>query len=122
MKSITFASGTIVTGSAVAAALVDYVAGLSGSVTSSSIEIPVQEADGTVATHTIVLGSAVQFDIADIDGSVSEADEEARFPVPSMPEEKMVAVIPAAADDLEADNFNQAIADIDNVLDDPSGI
>jgi hypothetical protein len=120
MKSITFASGTIVTGSAVAKALVDYVASLSGSVTSSSIEIPVQEANGTIAMHTIVLGSAVQFDIADIDGVVSEEDEESQFPVPSMPEEKMVAVIPDATEDLDSENFNKAVDDIENMLDDPS--
>ena len=120
MKSITFASGTIVTGSAVAKALVDYVASLSGSVTSSSIDIPVQEANGTVATHTIVLGSAVQFDIADIDGVVPGEDEEERFPVPSMPEEKMVADIPDASEDLDSENFNKAVDDIENMLDDPS--
>jgi len=119
MKSITFASGTIVTGSAVAEAIVEFVSRLSGSVTSTSIDIPVQEANGTVAVHTIVLGSAVQFDISDIDGVVSEEDEEARFPVPEMPDVNMVAVIPTSDTDLEADNFNRAVADIDTVLDDP---
>ena len=120
MKSITFASGTIVTGSAVAESLVDYVSGMSGSVTSASIEIPVQEDDGSVAVHTIVLGSAVQFDIADIDGGEPDDDEKARFPVPEMPDVNMVAVIPTDEVDLEADNFNRAIADMDSVLDDPT--
>jgi hypothetical protein len=120
MKSITFASGTIVTGSAVAEALVDYVAGMSASGASTSIEIPVLEANGTVAVHTIVLGAAVQFDIADIDGVVSEADEEARFPVPEMPDVNMVAVIPTDENDADAENFNRAIADMDSVLDDPT--
>jgi len=119
MKSITFASGTIVTGSAVAEALVDYVSGMSGFATSASVEIPVREEDGTVAVHTIVLGSAVQFDIADIDGGESGGDEEARFPVPEMPDVNMVAVIPSDGIDLDADNFNRAIADMDSVLDDP---
>ena len=120
MKSITFASGTIVTGNAVAEALVDYVSGMSGAVTSASIEIPVQEDDGTVAVHTIVLGSAVQFDIVDVDGVESADDERERFPVPEMPDVNMVAVIPTDEVDLEADNFNRAIADMDNVLDDPT--
>ena len=120
MKSITFASGTIVTGSAVAEALVDYVSGMTGSTTSASVEIPVREEDGTVAVHTIVLGSAVQFDIADVDDGGSEADEAERFPVPEMPDVTMVAVIPTDEVDHEADNFNRAMADMDNVLDDPT--
>jgi hypothetical protein len=120
MKSITFASGTIVTGSAVAAALVQYVSRLPATEGASSVQIPVQEANGLVATHTIVLGPGTQFDIADIDGVTAESDEDARFPVPEWPDETMVAVIPETAAAPDADNFDRAVADIDSVLDDPT--
>ena len=115
MKSITLASGTLVTGDAVAALLLDYVSSASPTSHSINVDIPVLEADGTVGSHTITLGSAAQIDVSDTD---PETDEAERFPVPELPvaDDVMVAVVPTATADEGTDDFNRASAEIDRVL------
>jgi len=120
MKSITFASGTLITGSSVAAALLDYVSQMSSSNNSSAVDIPVLEANGTISTHTIVVSSSIQFDVADADGESNPFDEDERFPVPEFPPlDTMVAVVPPATAEADATNFNEAVADLDSMLDQP---
>ncbi|MET4582602.1 hypothetical protein ABIE21_002112 [Conyzicola nivalis] len=116
MKSITLASGTLVTGDAVAASLLDYVSSASPSSHSISVDIPVLEADGTVGTHTITLSAAAQIDVAD---AYPDTDEGARFPAPELPvaDDVMVAVVPTEGSDEAGDDFNAASAEIDRVLD-----
>ena len=117
MKSITLASGTLVTGDAVAASLLDYVSTASPSSHSISVDIPVLEDDGTVGTHTITLSAAAQIDVSE---AGPDADETARFPVPELPvaDEVMVAVVPTETEDEAEDEFNRASAEIVRVLDD----
>jgi len=120
MKSITFASGTLITGSAVAAALLDHVSQMSSANTSSAVDIPVLESNGTITTHTIVVSSAIQFDVADADGEDNPFDEDERFPVPEFPElDTMVAVVPPATAAEDASNFDRAVAELDTILDQP---
>jgi len=120
MKSITFASGTLITGSAVAAALLDHVSQMSSANTSSAVDIPVLESNGTITTHTIVVSSAIQFDVADADGEDNPFDEDERFPVPEFPElDTMVAVVPPTTAAEDASNFDRAVAELDTILDQP---
>jgi len=120
MKSITFASGTLITGSAVASALLDFVSKMSAANNSATVDIPVLEANGTIATHTIVLSSAIQFDVTDADGASNPFDEDERFPVPEFPPlDMMIALTPPDTAEEDASNFNRAIADLDNILDQP---
>jgi len=118
MKSISFAGGTLTTGDAVAASLLDRVSRLSPTSNSITVDIPVLEPDDTVSTHTIVLSAAVQLDVTST-GRQSPGDEAGLFPVPELPDDNdlMIAVIPSDDSDEGADNFNRAIADIDLSLD-----
>ena len=120
MKRITFASGSLITGGAVAAALLDFVSQMSGSTNAATVEIPVLEENGTITTHTIVLSSSIQFEVADIDGEAGVINEDESFPLPVFPEiDTMVAVAPSQDAIDDADSVNRAIADIDNMLDQP---
>jgi hypothetical protein len=120
MKSISFASGTLITGSAVAVALLDYVSQMSSANNSATVEIPVLESNGTITTHTIVVSSSIQFDVADADGASNPFDEDERFPVPEFPPlDTMVAVIPPASAAEDSTNFDKAVADLDAMLDQP---
>jgi hypothetical protein len=118
MKSITFASGTLVTSGAVAAALIEFVAQMTSTDSSVAVDIPVLEANGTITKHTILVSPSMQFDIVDIDGESGPYSEEGSFPAPEMPSTAlMVAVVPAETAEEDAENFNQAVADIDHMLD-----
>ena len=120
MKSITFASGALITGSAVAAALLDYVSQMSSANNSATVDLPVLESNGTISTHTIVVSSSIQFDVADADGESNPFDEDERFPVPEFPPlDTMVAVVPPATAGEDASNFDKAVADLDAILDQP---
>jgi hypothetical protein len=117
MKSIRFASGTLITSSAVVAALIDYVSRMSTTDNSVPVDIPVLETNGTIATHTVLVSSTVHFDVVDVDGDSGFADESA-FPKPQMPPlAAMVAVTPPDTADDDAKNFDRAVADIDHLLD-----
>ena len=117
MKSITLASGTLVTCDDVAASLLDYMARVSPTAKSVSVDIPVLETDGSVSTHTIVLNAAVSLDVANAGDEAG--DETERFPVPSFPiaDDAMIAVIPTQYANDDADDYNRASAEIDRVLD-----
>jgi len=120
MKSITFASGTLITGAAVAAALLDFVSKMSAATNAATVDIPVLEANGTISTHTLVLSSAIQFEVADADGASNPFDEDELFPVPEFPPvDMMVALVPPETASEDAANFNKAIADLDSILDQP---
>lgn len=120
MKSITFASGTLITGNAVAAALLEYVSQMSSSSNAATVDLSVLEANGTVSTHTIVVSSSIQFDVAEADGASGPFVEDDSFPVPDFPPlDQMVAITPPPTADEDASNFDRAVAEIDNVLDQP---
>ncbi|GAB3607596.1 hypothetical protein GCM10027413_30050 [Conyzicola nivalis] len=118
MKSITFASGTLITSTAVASALLEYASQLSAANNSVIVDVPALEADGTITTHNIVLSSAIQFDVADVEVDSDAFTDESEFPVPEMPQlDDMVAVEPRATAAEDAKNFDRAIADIDSAFD-----
>lgn len=117
MKRITYAGGTVETGDAVADALLDYVTTVSQAETNITVDIPVREPDGRIATHTVILGPATQLDVSDIDSS-GPADEEKFFPVPELEQSSEVAQSePTEEADQEARDFDKAVADIDGNLD-----
>lgn len=118
MKRISYAGGSIVTGSAVTEALLEFATHIASDATSVAVDIPVLESDGTTSTHTILLGPSTQFDVSDVD-LLSEEEEEARmFPVPDLPTNGIVAAAkPSAQAEEDADAFNRAVAHIDNDLD-----
>ncbi len=124
MKRITFPGGSIVTGSAVADALLTYVTELAHDANSVSVEIPVLEANGAISTHTLLIGPASQLDIADVNGLPTDEEIE-KFPVPSFPQVGMVAVLPSGPErgqrEREADAFDQAVAEIHSDLDAEQG-
>jgi hypothetical protein len=116
MKRISYAGGSIITGSAVAEALLEFATNVASDANSVAVDIPVLEADGETSTHTILLGPATQFDVSDVD--LLSAEEEARlFPVPDLPANGIVAVAkPSAQAAEDADAFNRAVAHIENGL------
>jgi len=117
MKSIRFASGALITSTAVVEALIDYVSRMSTTDNSVPVEIPVLEPNGTIVVHTVLVSSTMHFDVVDVDGDSGSADE-ADFPEPKMPPlAAMVAVTPPATADDDARNFDKAVADIDHLLD-----
>ena len=121
MKTISYAGGTIVTGDAVAQALLDYVTSVAQSEPNVTVDIPVREEDGTVTQHSIVLGPGTQLDVADAD-SLDNEDEPKVFPVPEIgPAVELADSEPPADADLAAQEFDRAVADIEHNLDALSG-
>lgn len=117
MKRITYAGGSLITGSAVTEALLTFATGVAGDAGSVAVEIPVLESDGTTTTHTLLLGPGTQLDVSDAD-PLSAEDEEARlFPVPDLPQIGIVAVSrPALQAEKDAAAFNREVANIENGL------
>ena len=117
MKRISYAGGSIITGSAVAEALLEFATNVASDANSVAVDIPVLESDGETTTHTILLGPSTQFDVSDVD--LLSAEEEVRlFPVPELPTNGVVAAAaePSAEADEDADAFNRAVAHIENGL------
>jgi hypothetical protein len=85
MKRITYSGGSIVTGDAITAALLEYTTTVSDAENSVTVDVTVLEDNGETSIHTLLLGPASQFDVTDVGGIAAE-DEAARFPVPEMPQ------------------------------------
>jgi hypothetical protein len=85
MKRITYSGGSIVTGNAITAALLDYTTSVADAENSVTVEITVLEENGETSVHTLLLSPASQFDVADV-GGITEEQEAERFPVPTMPQ------------------------------------
>ena len=83
MKRITYNGEPLVTGTGVTDALLNYVTRVSGMAAAVAVDIPVLERNGTIQAHTLILSTATQLTVKDIDGV--SADESARFPVPELP-------------------------------------
>ena len=125
MKRISYAGGSIITGAAVAAALLEYSTGVAGDATNVSVDVPVLEENGTTTIHTILLGPSSQFDVSDVDGQTPDLDEAERFPVPALPSvvttgSVATAVAPSAEREASARDFDDAVAHIEHALDDGS--
>ena len=84
MKRITYGGGSIVTGNAITAALLEYTTTVADAENSVTVDITVLEENGETSVHTLLLSPASQFDVADV-GGISEEEETERFPVPEMP-------------------------------------
>jgi hypothetical protein len=80
VKRVTVDNVSLVTGTAVADSLTEYAEKVSRMQTSSSVEIPVLEDNGSVTVHTLLLTVATTLETVDVDGAVE--DESERFPVP----------------------------------------
>ncbi len=92
MKRITYSGGSLVTGDAITAVLLDYTTSVAAAESSVAVDITVLEEGGETAIHTLVLGPASQFDVVDVKGTSPE--EEARlFPVPEIPQVGIVGVV-----------------------------
>jgi len=84
MKRITYNGEPMVTGTAVAEALVHYVTHVAAVASAVAVEVPVLEPNGIVQAHTLILSGATQLAVIDVDG-LSVEEEESRFPVPEFP-------------------------------------
>jgi hypothetical protein len=77
MKAIHYAGETVLTGDAIADALVRYAAALARRETAETVEIPVRYPDGSVNTANVLLGPASQIvagpEHSDFDEIVDEA-------------------------------------------------
>ena len=92
MKRINFAGTSLMTGNAVADALLNFATHLDSSVT---VDIPVLESNGVVEPHTLLLGPATQLSVVDADGV--QPNEAELFPVPEFPPVGGIAVAKPAA-------------------------
>ncbi|MGR0319054.1 hypothetical protein [Agromyces sp. ZXT2-3] len=60
MDRIHYAGGELLTGSAIADAVIEYAAALASQRTAASIDIPIRAADGTTAHAQLLIGPASQ--------------------------------------------------------------
>ena len=81
MKQLSIGHDTLVTGSAVADALLGYAQIVIRNGTSSTVTIPTLAANGIIEERSILIGPATQIETKDVDGVTD--DEESRFPVPA---------------------------------------
>lgn len=109
----------MITGNAIAAALLEYTTLISEAETSVTVEITVLEENGKTSIHTLLLSSAAQFNVSEIcetDG-MTEEDEKLRFPVPRMPEVGISGKVESNGDArATAKEFNTMMGDIDDGL------
>jgi hypothetical protein len=116
MKRITFSGGSIVTGNAITAALLDYTTTVADAENSVTVDITVLEENGETSIHTLLLSPASQFDVADV-GGMSEEEEASRFPVPNMPRVGISARVESNDDaSRTADDYNLVMKEIDEGL------
>ena len=119
MKRITFSGGSIVTGNAITAALLEYTTTVSDAANSVTVEITVLEENGETSTHTLLLSPASQFSVADVGnvGGITEDEEALRFPVPQMAEVGISGNVESNGDArATAKDFNAIMGDIDDGL------
>lgn len=72
----------LITTDAIAERLVVFVGAMVVSRPGAAITIPVLEANGAVAEHTLLLSPGTNLDLVDVDGPEADA---ARFPMPTFP-------------------------------------
>ena len=80
VKRINYDGQSLVSGTAVAAALVQYARAVARMNSSATVEIPTLEGNGAIAMHTLLLTAATSLETFDIAGRDDNEDE--RFPVP----------------------------------------
>lgn len=115
MKRITLGSGSLVTGDATVAALLDYTTRVAGSENKVTVEITVLQEDGETSLHTLSIGQATQFEVSDVDGAV--ADEDRLFPVPEIPQVGIMGVVEQNGDaGRTAQDIDAIMAELDEGL------
>ncbi|WP_430647734.1 hypothetical protein [Agromyces sp. GXS1127] len=67
MERIHYAGGELLTGSEIAAAVIDYAAALASQHSAASIDIPVRAHDGTIARAQLLIGPASQLLSEDVE-------------------------------------------------------
>jgi hypothetical protein len=116
MKRITYSGGSIVTGNAITAALLDYTTTVADAENSVTVDITVLEENGETSVHTLLLSPASQFDVADV-GGLTEEEESRRFPVPEMPAIGITGVVEKPGDaKRQAKDFDLVMQEIDDGL------
>lgn len=116
MKRITYSGGSIVTGNAITAALLEYTTTVADAENSVTVDITVLEENGETSVHTLLLSPASQFDVADV-GGISAEEEAARFPVPEMPQVGIVGKVEGdGRGSRSAEQFDAFMEEIDEGL------
>jgi hypothetical protein len=116
MKRITYAGGSIVTGNAITAALLEYTTTVADAENSVTVDITVLEENGETSVHTLLLSPASQFDVADV-GGMSTEEEANRFPVPELPPVGINGTVETTGDARRtAQDFDQMMGEIDEGL------
>lgn len=83
MKRIAYGAENLVTGDAVADALLRFAETMTGTRSGVAISIPVLDEAGGVRSHTLLITPSTALGLESVDGPM--ADEEERFPVPEFP-------------------------------------
>ena len=121
MKRVTHAGGSIVTGSAVADALLEYATQMERWAKSVTVDIPVLEDDGEITVHTILLGSVSALVTSEAD-DLADGSEDELFPMPDFPVLSTVAVpVPHAVAQVSSDEHAEVIASIEADLESEEG-
>jgi hypothetical protein len=116
MKRITYNGESIVTGNAIAEALLEYTTSVADAENSVTVDITVLEDNGETSIHTLLLSQASQFDVTDV-GGIAEGEEAWRFPVPEMPQVGISALVETNGDAARtAEDFNRIMDEIDEGL------
>jgi hypothetical protein len=116
MKRITYSGGSLVTGNAITAALLDYTTTVADAESSVTVDITVLEDNGDTSIHTLLLSPASQFDVADA-GGIPEDQEADRFPVPVLPAVGITGRVESGTDAADtARDLDAMMGDIDNGL------
>jgi hypothetical protein len=83
MKRLSLGSQVLVTGDNVADALAVYIPSVERMHSSVTVDVPALEDNGTIVTHTLLIGKSNDLEITDIDGADPALEE--RFVVPRLP-------------------------------------
>lgn len=114
MKRITYSGGSLVTGDAVTAALLEYVTSVSDAESNVTVDIPVLEEDGDITVHTLLVGATTQFDVSDAN---PVDDEAARFAVPDLPQVGVTAIVETSErSSRSAEQIDELMQEIDDGL------
>lgn len=82
MKIVRYAGDGLLTGSAVAEALIAHTVDVGNAKTVVAVDIPVLDPDDVIRLHTIVLGPNTMLHVL---AAPDQDDEDTRFPVPPFP-------------------------------------
>lgn len=116
MKRITYSGGSIVTGNAITEALLEYTTSVANAENSVTVDVTVLEENGETSVHTLLIGPASQFDVADV-GGMGEGEDEGRFPVPELPQVGIIGAVETSDDAVKiAEHVDLIMNEIDEGL------